>query len=129
MANVWLHFNMDPPAPKVNSHGVYFFFFWWSWVWPKNLSWHRTLGVPSTLSELADRLELVFYSCNNVFFSHEKQALEKWSHNVDCSGFLALYNNIPKTEWLKTTEFYGLTVMESRSLSKLSARSCFLQWF
>ena len=23
---MWLHFNMNPPAPKVNSHGVYFLF-------------------------------------------------------------------------------------------------------
>lgn len=101
----------------------------WSWVWPKNLSWHRTPGVPNTSSELADRLELVFYSCNNVFASQEKQALEKWSHNVDCSGFLGLYNKVPETEWLKATDFYGLTVMESTSLSKLSARACFLPWF
>ena len=55
--------------------------------------------------------------------------MEKWSHNVDCSGFLGLYNKVPKTEVLKATDVYGLAVTESRSLSKPSARACFLLWF
>lgn len=55
--------------------------------------------------------------------------MEKWSHSVDCSGFLGLYNKVPKTEGLEMTDVYGLTVTESRSLSKLSARARFLLWF